>query len=415
MTTLSVVIPAYNEEDGIAAIVERVLAIKPALSEVGVDQLECIVVDDGSSDRTPEIVKQYSPDAILVTQPNRGYGGALKTGFNIARGELLAFLDADSTYPPEYFPKMCQAALNGADLVIGSRMAGERSEMPVVRRIGNTIFANLLSLVSGVKISDSASGQRVLRREILPQIYPLPDTLDFTPAMSTRALHENLKMVEIPIPYKERSGRSKLSVVRDGLRFFKSIVWTALTYNPVRIFGGFGMALMVAALLLGGIPLFSHIIGWRNDWPFPQMFGGLVLAVAGITLYTTGTSFSYIVALFHKRPIRQGLLGRRGNGRKIERHYWWMGFLAIFLGVSSYGAAVFFDLTNPALAASWFAPVVSALLILTGVQLVGAWGLARVLAELSARENKTDLDLRHAELVLPKLLNPEEQDQYAIL
>jgi hypothetical protein len=121
------------------------------------------------------------------------------------------------------------------------------------------------------------------------------------------------------------------------------------------------------------------------------------------------------VALFHKRPIRQGLLGRRGNGRKIERHYWWMGIILIILGVSSYAAAVYFDLTNPALAASWFAPVASALLILTGVQLVGAWGLARVLAELSNREDKTDLDLRHAELVLPKLRNTEEQEQYAIL
>ena len=165
MTTLSVVIPAYNEEDGIAAIVERVLAIKADLAAVGVDDLECIVVDDGSSDRTPEIVRKYEPEATLICQANRGYGGALKTGFNAARGELLAFLDADSTYPPEYFPQMCKVALEGADLVIGSRMSGASSEMPLVRRIGNTIFATLLSIVSGVRISDSASGQRVLRRE----------------------------------------------------------------------------------------------------------------------------------------------------------------------------------------------------------------------------------------------------------
>ncbi len=316
MTTLSVVIPAYNEEDGIAAIVERVLAIGPALATVGVDGLECIVVDDGSSDRTPEIVRGYSPEATLICQANRGYGGALKTGFSMARGELLAFLDADSTYPPEYFPQMCKVALDGADVVIGSRMAGTSSEMPLVRRIGNTIFATLLSVVAGVRISDSASGQRVLRREVLPQLYPLPDTLDFTPAMSTRALHENLKMVEVPIPYKERSGRSKLSVVRDGLRFFKSIVWTALTYNPVRIFGGLGIALLLAGIVVGGLPLLAHLLGMQASWPFPRLFGALVLVVAGIMLYTTGTSFSYIVKLFHKRHIRQGLFGPRGNGRR---------------------------------------------------------------------------------------------------
>ena len=393
MTTLSVVIPAYNEEDGIAAIVKRVLAIRPELTRAGVSELECIVVDDGSGDRTPDIVRSFGSRVRLISQQNGGYGSALKTGFSAARGELLGFLDADSTYPPEYFPQMCRAALDGADVVIGSRMTGERSEMPLVRRIGNTIFAGLLSLVAGVKISDSASGQRVLRREILPTLYPLPNTLDFTPAMSTRALHEGLRIVELPIPYKERSGRSKLSVVRDGLRFFKSIVWTALTYNPVRIFGGVGLALLVAALLVASPPLLGHLIGAGTTWAFPQLFAALVLAVAGVTLYTTGTSFSYLVALFHKRPIRQGLFGRRGNGRKIERHYWWLGMIAVLFGIGIYAGAAMFNLTNPALEASWFAPVVSALLVLTGVQLVSAWGLARLLAELSRREVEAQADL----------------------
>jgi glycosyltransferase involved in cell wall biosynthesis len=393
MTTLSIVIPAYNEEDGIADIIDRVLAIKPALAEVGVEDLECIIVDDGSRDRTAEIVQRYVPRVTLISQKNKGYGGALKTGFRAAQGELLAFLDADSTYPPEYFPKLCTAALNGADLVIGSRMSGADSEMPLVRRVGNFIFANLLSLVGGIRISDSASGQRVIRREALPLLYPLPDTLDFTPAMSTRALHEDLKMVEVPIPYKERSGRSKLSVVHDGLRFFKSIVWTALTYNPVRIFGGMGVLLLLLAGLMIVAQLTLNLAGGIASWSFPQFFGALVLAVAGVTLYSTGTSFSYIVKLFHKRPIRQGLIGRRGNGRRIERHYWWLGFLSILAGFGIYIAAALFNLTDPALQHSWFAPVVSALMVLTGVQLVSAWGLARMLAELSIRDDRATLDL----------------------
>lgn len=394
MPTLSIVIPAYNEEDGIAAIVERVLAIEPELPAAGVDTLECIVVDDGSRDRTAEIVQSYAPRVRLIRQANKGYGGALKTGFHAAKGELIGFLDADSTYPPEYFPQMCRVALDGADLVIGSRMAGAKSQMPLVRRIGNTIFATLLSLVAGVRISDSASGQRVLRREVLPAIYPLPDTLDFTPAMSTRALHENLKMVEVPIPYTERSGRSKLSVVHDGLRFFKSIVWTALTYNPVRIFGGLGLALLGLALLVAGLPLLARMGTGAADWPFPQFFAALVLAVAGITLYTTGTSFSYIVRLFHRRNIRQGLVGRRGNGRRLEKHYWWLGILAVVAGVACYIAALASNLTAPDAAAPWFAPVVSAMLVLSGVQLVSAWALARLLAELSLRDSRAQEDLQ---------------------
>jgi glycosyltransferase involved in cell wall biosynthesis len=408
MTMLSVVIPAYNEEDGIAEIVDRVLAVEPKLKEIGID-LECVVVDDGSKDRTAEIVAGYGARVHLIRQPNRGYGGALKTGFQAARGELLGFLDADSTYPPEYFPQMCQVALSGADLVIGSRMAGERSEMPVVRRIGNTIFATLLSLVAGVQISDSASGQRVIRREVLPALYPLPDTLDFTPAMSTRALHENLRMVEVPIPYKERSGRSKLSVIRDGLRFFKSIVWTALTYNPVRIFGGLGAIMIVIALLLATLVAGLRLSGAETGWDFPKLFGALVLAVGGVTLYTTGTSFSYIVALFHKRPIRQGMIGPRGNGRKIEKHYWWLGILAVIVGVAVYAAAVAFDWTNPANQVSWFAPVASAMLVLTGLQLISAWSISRVLAELSLREGHAERDLSGAaEILVAQQRNRDE-------
>jgi len=88
MTTLSVVIPAYNEEDGIEEISRRVLAVKPALAEVGVDDLELIVVDDGSQDRTGEIAASIE-GVRLITQENKGYGGALKTGFTNAKGELI--------------------------------------------------------------------------------------------------------------------------------------------------------------------------------------------------------------------------------------------------------------------------------------------------------------------------------------
>jgi len=123
---------------------------------------------------------------LVSHETNRGYGAALKTGFCHSTGDLLAFLDADGTYPPEHFPQLCCAALAGADLVIGSRMAGAKSQMPPVRRVGNLIFATLVSLVGNHRVSDSASGMRVFRREILERLYPLPDGLEFTPVMSTR-------------------------------------------------------------------------------------------------------------------------------------------------------------------------------------------------------------------------------------
>jgi glycosyltransferase involved in cell wall biosynthesis len=200
MTVLSIVIPAYNEERGIAEIASRVLSVEPALKKIGVDQLELLVVDDGSRDRTAEVAAGI-PGVCLIRHPkNRGYGAALKTGFGKASGELIGFLDADGTYPPEYFPQLCREALNGADLVIGSRMAGEDSQMPFTRRVGNFFFANLLTLLSHQKVTDSASGMRVFRREILEQIYPLPDGLNLTPVMSTRAVMKRSKSRRFPFP-----------------------------------------------------------------------------------------------------------------------------------------------------------------------------------------------------------------------
>jgi len=213
MTVLSIVIPAYNEEDGIAEIANRVLAVEPALRKVGVERLELLIVDDGSRDRTAEVASSIRGVSLIRHPKNRGYGAALKTGFSKASGELIGFLDADGTYPPEYFPQLCQAALEGKDLVIGSRMAGADSKMPLMRRVGNFFFANLLTLLSHQKVTDSASGMRVFRREILEHVYPLPDGLNLTPVMSTRAVHEKIRIAEVPIPYSERVGRSKLSVV----------------------------------------------------------------------------------------------------------------------------------------------------------------------------------------------------------
>jgi len=396
MHALSVVIPAYNEQDGIADIVKRVLAVKKPLAKAGVPDLELIVVDDGSHDRTSEIVKDYAEVRLIRHATNKGYGAALKTGFHNARGNLLAFLDADGTYPPEFFPQLCRAAIEQkADLVIGSRMSGKDSEMPLTRRIGNFFFANLISLISNQRISDSASGMRVLRREALPMLYPLPDGLNFTPVMSTRALHEKLKMVEVPITYSERLGRSKLSVVRDGARFLNSIVWTAMNYNPVRILGGIGAAAIALAGVIAAILVFMRLQGITTlgPWGVFGLFTAGVSAVAGVSLFSLGATFNYLVTLFHKRPIRQGLLGRPLFKTPLERRFGWMGLLAVVGGSVMGLAALFLSLTGSNISQLWFWMATSVMAVLVGVQLVISWFVMQTLAELSQREVRVKDDM----------------------
>jgi glycosyltransferase involved in cell wall biosynthesis len=387
MTVLSVVIPAYNEEHGIADIARRVLEIQRPLSEVGVGELEVLVVDDGSRDDTAHRAEAV-PGVRLIRHPrNVGYGAALKTGFFEAKGDLIGFLDADGTYPPEAFPQLCRLAMNGADLVIGSRMSGAESRMPLTRRVGNMFFAALLTVLGHQRVTDSASGMRVFRKAILERLYPLPDGLNLTPVMSVRAIHEGLRTAEVPIAYHERVGRSKLSVVRDGSLFLRSILWTVLSYNPVRILGALGLmgiafavavALgLVAARLTGGPQL--------AGWGVAALYGGLVAGFSGASLFILGATFNYLVALLHVRPVRQGLFGRPLFNPPLENHFGWLGLCGLAAGALVGAASLVFGVGGWTIERLWLYLTGSAGLILLGVQLVTSWIVLRVLDELRQR------------------------------
>jgi glycosyltransferase involved in cell wall biosynthesis len=399
MTTLSVVIPAYNEEHGIKDIIQRVLDIQCDLFEVGVHELELLIVDDGSKDNTRQIINELaqkdSTVNLICHQKNRGYGAALKTGFSKASGELIGFLDADGTYPPEFFPQLCQAAMNGSDLVIGSRMAGTASQMPITRRIGNLFFANILTILGRQRVTDSASGMRVFKREIMERLYPLPDGLNLTPVMSTRAIHEGIKMAEIPIPYSERVGRSKLSVVRDGSIFLRSIAWTVLAYNPVRILGLFGLGGVIAAAIVALGLVIARLIGITSigPWGVAALFLALVSAVLGTGLFALGATFNYLVSLFYKQPIRQGLFGKPIFKEPLENSFGWLGLASFFVGLILGVASLVLGISGWEISRLWLYLLGSAMLLLTGAQLFIYWLLMKVLDELSHRELEIQNDM----------------------
>lgn len=412
MTTLSVVIPAFNEADGIQAIIRRVWAVQPDLAVVGIEKLELIIVDDGSTDRTADLVLAQPNVRLIQHAQNSGYGAALKTGFAAAQGEWLGFMDADGTYPPEYYPHLFEAARHyNADLVIGSRMAGAKSEMPAVRRLGNLIFAKLVSLISARQVTDSASGMRIFRKSILPRLYPLPDGLNFTPVMSTRALHEQIKIIEAPIPYSERVGRSKLNVIKDGMRFTQSIVWTALNYNPVRPLGLLGCMALASALVIGLGLVITRLSGIDYVGPMGAfaLFAALVLAVAGVSTLALGMSFNYFVALFHKIPVQQGLFGRSFFSQRLDRHFGWAGVALSLLGLLIAGVSVVLGLQGWAVTRLWLYYLTSACLSLVGIQLTIAWVQMQVLDTLRIRDSLVADDLRGKE----QLSRPEKMQEAA--
>ena len=142
---LSIVIPAYNEEEAIAEILKRCLDARAPIKEATGLEVEVVAVDDGSRDRTREIAAGF-PEAKLVVHPvNKGYGQALMTGFKAGSGDYLGFLDADGTCDPLAFIDLYTALKgSGADMAVGNRLH-ERSQMPKVRRVGNVLYAALIS------------------------------------------------------------------------------------------------------------------------------------------------------------------------------------------------------------------------------------------------------------------------------
>jgi len=395
MNSLSIVIPAFNEENGVAEIIRRIFSIRGELLDMGIQNMEVIVVDDGSCDRTSEISGRMDGVKLICHDENRGYGAALKTGFGQANGNLIGFLDADGTYPPEYFPKLCEEALNGGEIVIGSRMSGARSDMPLTRRIGNMFFARLLSLLGRQRVTDSASGMRVFKREILEKVYPLPDGLNLTPIMSTRAIHEGIRLVEIPIPYSERVGPSKLSVVKDGSLFLHSITWTVLTYNPVRILGMLGMLLMLISTVIALSLVSARLYGIDTliHLSVAMLFFGLLSGVGGLSIFCLGLSFNYMVSLFYNKPIKQGLFGRSISPASIEHHLGWIGVVSFCCGLATAIVSLAVGLKGWEVTRMWLYLLGSAGMMLVGVQLIISWISLQILEELSQREALTEKDL----------------------
>jgi len=267
---LLIAIPALDEEASIESIIARCLAARDHIvASSPVTEVEITVVSDGSTDRTVERAQGFADRIRLIVFPeNRGYGAAIQAAWRDSDAEILGFLDADGTCEPEAFAELCRALdERRADVVLGSRMHRE-SKMPLVRRVGNRLFAWTLTMFSSRRVRDTASGMRVVRRSSLPRIMPLPTGLDFTPAMSARAiLSEDLEITEVEVPYHEREGRSKLRVGRDGVRFLRVILMAALLYRPSRPLGLAGLTAIATACGLMLMPTLFYlehrrVLGW---------------------------------------------------------------------------------------------------------------------------------------------------------
>ncbi len=247
LPALSVVMPAYNEENGIQPVLED---LDRELQKAGVDA-EIIVVDDGSADATAQKAAAVSGRiTVLRHAENRGYGASLKTGFRRAKHDLVAIIDADGTYKPKDLIRLLGKA-KGQDMVVGAR-TGQTVHIPLVRRPAKWLLRSLATYLTKRKIPDLNSGLRLMRRDLVHKYMGLfPDGFSLTTTITMALLVAGYEVKFIPIDYEKRTGSSKIRPLRDTIGFLSLIMRTIIYFNPLRIFVPMSLLLILSGGLVG--------------------------------------------------------------------------------------------------------------------------------------------------------------------
>jgi glycosyltransferase involved in cell wall biosynthesis len=279
----SLIIPAYNEEKGVSLVIE----------EYSDNVDEIIVVDDGSTDRTFEVAKKYDVK-LYKHETNSGKVAALRTGVEHATGDIILFTDADYTYPAKYIPDFVKEIAAGADLVLGARLENIKN-MPFLNRIGNQIFSFLATYISCMNITDSQTGYRAFRKEMFDKLDVNAKSLEFETKMTVRAAKHGYKIVEIPIEYRERVGKSKLRPIRDGLKMFFAL--GSVAYSETSLLAKMIMVpslfFILIGLIAGSISIYEKIaFGVLSHEYYPILTTFLILIA--IQLISIGLIVDYL-------------------------------------------------------------------------------------------------------------------------
>ena len=223
---VSIIIPAYDEEESIGGLIEEIKALYP--------EFEIIVINDGSSDNTAQVAKEAG--ALVYSHPyNIGNGAAIKSGIRFASGKLLVFMDGDGQHDPEEIGKMLEY-FPDYDMVVGARPKGHQASWG--RALGNWAYNRLASYVAKFPVEDLTSGFRAVKSDIAHGfLYLLPNTYSYPTTLTLGILRSGRSVKYLPIKAeKRRKGNSKIKIFQDGIRFFLIITKICALYSPLRVF-----------------------------------------------------------------------------------------------------------------------------------------------------------------------------------
>ncbi len=281
MPECTIIIPAYNEEEGIRSVINGLKSMQ--------DKCEILVVDDGSTDNTFKFASE-SGVRVVHHPHNKGYGAALKTGIRNAKTDLVLLMDADGQHKPDDARKLLQY-MDEYDMVVGSRT--NNSHISLLRKPGKKILSIVANYLSGTKIPDLNSGFRAIKKNMaMDFMHILPNGFSFTTTITLAALTSGYSVKYVPIDAPKRVGTSKIRPFRDGFLFTMLIIRTISLFNPMKIVLPLSGFLCIAGLLyaIDGVIQNNHI---------PS--GALLFILSGLIIFFFGIISDQISVLI-RRP-----------------------------------------------------------------------------------------------------------------
>ncbi len=228
---LSIIIPVYNEEKTVSQIIQKVLAVKFPNNI----QKEIVIVDDGSSDKTPQILRQLHKPGIkvLIHSHNRGKGAALRTGFTAATGDLVIIQDADLEYDPQDFTRLLEPIIQGKEKVVyGSRFInyplrlwGEQKTVMPTHWLGNKLLTLLTNLMYGGAVTDMETCYKLISKKVLDQLDLKSNRFEIEPEITAKILKRGYRIYEVPIKVNPRThAEGKKISWKDGITALKTLI-----------------------------------------------------------------------------------------------------------------------------------------------------------------------------------------------
>ncbi|MGN7611596.1 glycosyltransferase family 2 protein [Magnetococcales bacterium HHB-1] len=300
---ISFIVPAYNEELGIH---ETLTHLEETLKKLPIPS-EIIVVDDGSKDKTAEIVRTF-PNVTLIAHPiNIGYGNALKTGVSHARFERIGMIDGDGTYPVERIPYLLEKMDLGFDMVVGERQGTEEHDT-FFKRIARWIFVAIASMLSGKRIPDPNSGLRLVKRNMIFEFWEfLCGTFSFTTGLTVISLEKPYFVGFFPIEYGARKGKSKVRHLIDSTRAIQLIIQGIAYYNPFKII------MLIAGFMVLGVGFPAMLLAMMDVLTLSLYY--LIVACTFSIIFALGI-LSYVVRIsarkHRKESRRRGVVRHQG-------------------------------------------------------------------------------------------------------